>query len=240
MLLHRPGAAGVGAAVFALSRQPVHQLRALHRVRRKSGNMTTGTPSGVISLDFVSFTACHAPPTRALGTCGEANEIDLTTTHPKLDGPWRVSRYSKRVSGGASGLHVSWPSEAKLALVFHNNKRNVQIPTSTVKMSITWGGGAPGPWDPSPAPSNTLCENIWSRPLANGDVALAMVNQGANATVTCDTACFAAAGLAGAKKVKVRDMIAHADLPALSPPFELKATVHGQGAAAAFRLTPSK
>ena len=46
--------------------------------------------------------------------------------------------------------------------------------------------------------------------------------------------------LVGAKKVKVRDMIAHADLPALSPPFELKATVHGQGAAAAFRLTPSK
>ena len=87
---------------------------------------------------------------------------------------------------------------------------------------------------------NAVCENIWSRKLANGDVALAMVNQGANATMVCDSACFTAAGLGSASKVKVRDMIAHADLPELSPPFALKALVAGEGSAAAFRLTPAK
>ena len=96
------------------------------------------------------------------------------------------------------------------------------------------GGGTAGQTD------NTVCENIWSRQLANGDVALAMVNQGANATMVCDSACFTAAGLGKASKVKVRDMIAHADLPELSPPFALKALVAGEGSAAAFRLTPAK
>ena len=64
---------------------------------------------------------------------------------------------------------------------------------------------------PSDPPDNSICENIWSRPLSNGDVALAMVNQGANATVECDAACFSAAGLGKASKIKVRDMIAHAE-----------------------------
>ena len=62
---------------------------------------------------------------------------------------------------------------------------------------------------------NTACENVWSRKLSNGDVALAMVNQGTNATIVCDSACFAAAGLGSAKTVKVRDLIAHADMPEL-------------------------
>lgn len=62
---------------------------------------------------------------------------------------------------------------------------------------------------------NTACENIWSRKLSNGDVALAMVNQGQNATVVCDSTCFAAAGLGNAKTVKVRDLLAHTDLPDL-------------------------
>ena len=44
--------------------------------------------------------------------------------------------------------------------------------------------------------------------------------------------------LTGVSQVKVRDMIAHTDLPELSPPFELAASVAGQGTAAAFRLTP--
>ena len=89
--------------------------------------------------------------------------------------------------------------------------------------------------------SNAVCENIWSRPLANGDLALAMVNQGAgNATMICDSTCFAAAGLGKASKIRVRDMIAHADLPELSPPFSFETLVPGEGSAAAFRLTPMK
>lgn len=146
--------------------------------------------------------------------------------------------YSQPVAGGASGLGLHWPRQAQLALVLRNNEHNLQIPTSSVHVSLTWGQGAPQPWAPAPRPTNAPCENIWSRPLSNGDVALAMVNQGINATMSCNASCFAAAGLGRATKVKVRDMIAHADLPELSPPFELKARVAGQGAAAAFRLTP--
>ena len=149
--------------------------------------------------------------------------------------------YSNPATGDVTGLNVSWPRETQLALVLHNNKRNIQIPISSIKLSISWawGQGDPGPWDPpNNKHPNAICENIWSRPLANGDVALAMVNQGENASMVCNATCFALAGLGSAKKLKVRDMIAHADLPKLSPPFELKASVAGQGAAAAFRLTP--
>lgn len=84
------------------------------------------------------------------------------------------------------------------------------------------------------------CTNVWSRPLANGDVALAMVNHGANASVVCDAACFAAAGLGHATSIAVRDLIAHANLPPLHPPFSLNVSVVGDGGAAAFRLTPTK
>ena len=149
------------------------------------------------------------------------------------------SGYSAPVKGGSSGLRVRWPRRAQLALVLHNNAHNLQIPTSSVELSLTWGqGAAGGAWDPAPRPTNAACENIWARPLSNADVALAMVNQGVNSSMTCNATCFAAAGLGGAKAVKVRDMIAHADLPELSPPFALTARVPGQGAAAAFRLTP--
>jgi len=101
---------------------------------------------------------------------------------------------------------------------------------------------APSAWEPAATPaSNKYCENIWARPLSDGSVALAMVNQGENSTITCDAACFAAAGFTGGlpTKIKVRDMIAHADLPELSPPFVLSANVAGRGTAAAFRLTPA-
>jgi hypothetical protein len=92
----------------------------------------------------------------------------------------------------------------------------------------------------APAPAGK-CTNVWSRPLSNGDVALALINHGTNgSTVFWDPECFAAAGLGTAAKVAVRDLIAHADLPVLTPPFNLTATVMGAGGAAAFRLTPSK
>jgi hypothetical protein len=202
-----------------------------------------------ISFEYISGYNCEP------GKCTGASNVTLVlvdaVNHTIVAKIWEspaldkasyapFTNYSAPVTGGGSGLSVSWPRQTKLALVLHNNQRNVQIPTSKVKLSITWGDGAAGPWDPAPKPSNAVCENIWSRPLANGDVALAMVNQGVNASITCDQSCFAAAGLGGAKKVKVRDMLAHADLPELSPPFELKASVAGEGAAAAFRLTPVK
>lgn len=74
----------------------------------------------------------------------------------------------------------------------------------------------------------------------NDRTALVYKHGALSTTVVCDTACFGAAGLGKASRLKVRDTIAHADLVELSPPFELTASVAGEGAAAAFRLTPVK
>ena len=52
--------------------------------------------------------------------------------------------YSPTVSGGASGLAIGWPRQTQLALVLNNNKRNLQIPTGNINMTITWGGKEPG------------------------------------------------------------------------------------------------
>ena len=85
-----------------------------------------------------------------------------------------------------------------------------------------------------------VCTNVWARPLSNGDVALAFLNNGAaNTSVTCDAACFAAAGLADAAGRRVRDLLAHADLAPLAPPFSVTMPVGAAGAAAAIRLSPT-
>ena len=91
----------------------------------------------------------------------------------------------------------------------------------------------------APAGGPSLCTNVWARPLANGDVALGFVNNGdANETVVCDAACFAAAGLgADAGQLRVRDLLAHADLAPLSPPYSVAVPVGAAGAAAALRLS---
>jgi hypothetical protein len=83
------------------------------------------------------------------------------------------------------------------------------------------------------------CTNVWSRPLSDGSVAMAMLNNGGSSSlVTCDAACFAAAGLSSASSLKVRDIVNHVDLPALSPPFNLVSNVTGLGGASGFRITP--
>ena len=91
----------------------------------------------------------------------------------------------------------------------------------------------------TPAQGDAACENIWARPLANGDAALAFLNHGAEtATITCDAACFVAAGLACDAGLHVRDLLAHADLPDLKPPYSFSVNVSGGGAAAALRFSP--
>merc|ERR1719469_1129824 len=100
--------------------------------------------------------------------------------------------------------------------------------------------GAAGAWEPAATPTNNnaVCENIWAAPLSDGGALLAMVNDGQNSSITCNTTCFGEAGLGGAQKLKVRDMTAHTDLPELSPPFSFTAKVAGGGVTAAFRFTP--
>ena len=46
------------------------------------------------------------------------------------------------ITGGASGLSVSWPRQTQLALVLHNNRRNLQIPIADLAdgfgVKVTW------------------------------------------------------------------------------------------------------
>jgi hypothetical protein len=92
------------------------------------------------------------------------------------------------------------------------------------------------------ASTNTSeCTNVWTRPLSDGSFALAMANNGDGAlVVTCDAACFETSNVtrAAPNGVRVRDLLAHADLPTLSPPYTFSATVAGMGGGAAFKLTP--
>ena len=91
----------------------------------------------------------------------------------------------------------------------------------------------------SPPPSTNGCTNIWSRPLSNGDVALAFVNNGdLNVTITCNESCFNDAGLSNAKSLKVRDLLQHVDLTPLLPPFIMNSSVEANGAVQAYRFTP--
>jgi hypothetical protein len=92
------------------------------------------------------------------------------------------------------------------------------------------------------APPAASCTNVWARPLSDAGTAFGMVNNGgAAANVTCDAACFAAAGitpLSAPNGLSLRDLLRHSDLPALAPPYALIATVQGGGGGAAFKVIP--
>lgn len=84
------------------------------------------------------------------------------------------------------------------------------------------------------------CTNVWARPLSDGGLALGFVNNAQDAAaVECGAACFAAANASGAPRWRVRDMIAHAELGVIAPPFSLRVNVSGGGAGAALRLYPA-
>ena len=90
------------------------------------------------------------------------------------------------------------------------------------------------------APPGDDCTNVWARPLHDGGLALAFVNNAPQAAVVeCGAACFAAANASGAPRWRVRDMIAHAELGVITPPFALQVNVSGGGAGAALRLYPA-
>jgi hypothetical protein len=88
-------------------------------------------------------------------------------------------------------------------------------------------------------PDAGACVNVWARPLSDGSTALGMVNNGpAEAAVTCDAACFAAANVSSPGGVRVRDLVARADVGTLAPPYTFTANVTGDGGGAAFKFTP--
>lgn len=84
------------------------------------------------------------------------------------------------------------------------------------------------------------CSNVWGRRLSDG-YALAFVNnEGTQATVSCDTDCFAALNVsASTTSLKVRDLWTHADVGTITAPFSFSSLVNASGAATAFKLTPT-
>ena len=79
-------------------------------------------------------------------------------------------------------------------------------------------------------PAAAACTNVWARPLVDGSVAFVFVNNGAaNATVTCDAACFSAMNVTGSGSVSIRDLWEHAVVATLTPPYTYNAMVQGEG-----------
>lgn len=92
-------------------------------------------------------------------------------------------------------------------------------------------------------PAPATCTNVWGRPLADGSVAFAFVNNdgAANLTVTCDADCFGALNLTAAtapRGLAIRDLWAHAVVANLSAPFSWAATVQAGGGSAIVRAIP--
>jgi hypothetical protein len=82
--------------------------------------------------------------------------------------------------------------------------------------------------------------NVWGRHLHGGDYALLFVNVGVvTADVTCDMACWAAAGLEPSRSFAVRDLWQNKSAGILSTAkaFTARALEPG-GGVAMFRLTP--
>ena len=90
------------------------------------------------------------------------------------------------------------------------------------------------------------CANVWGRPLSNGDFALAFVNNAAaNATVTCDAACWASLleGATPAAKYTVRDLWAKTEATVDTTPeagFSYSAGVTPTGGSRLFRVSAAK
>ena len=143
---------GPGQTSMALAARPLASL----------GHAIT---AATVSFRYISGYGC------AVGNCANAANVSLalvdSVDHSVIATIWRspalnnasfspFSGYSAPVTGGGSGLSVRWSRRAQLALVLHNNARNLQIPTSSVKLSLTWGQGAAGAWEPAPQPTNAV------------------------------------------------------------------------------------
>jgi len=93
-------------------------------------------------------------------------------------------------------------------------------------------------------PDPATCTNVWLRQLGDGSIAVAMVNNGADAaTVTCDAACFAQASIpASVGSLVVRDLWAHANVTTLvrgpGGGFSFAANVTGDGGSNLYRMFP--
>jgi hypothetical protein len=91
-------------------------------------------------------------------------------------------------------------------------------------------------------PQVAECQQIWARPLAGGEAALAIINFAfRRATVTCGSDCladvFPPAG-AAPMRVRARDLVARKPLAKGKPVGEISVKLEADGGSALYRLTP--
>lgn len=91
------------------------------------------------------------------------------------------------------------------------------------------------------------CQQVWARPLANGDAAVAMINFGHSpTTLNCEAECFArvidltrgAAEQSAPPAARIRDVVGRAALHGGEPVHGISATLAADGGSALYRLTP--
>ena len=82
------------------------------------------------------------------------------------------------------------------------------------------------------------CQQVWSRPLADGSHAMCFINFASQpALVVCDEACLSALGSAMGADVQVRDVVRRVDLP-LGKLQPLQTRLEADGGSALWRVTP--
>jgi hypothetical protein len=136
-----------------------------------AGHLITGA---TVAFQYISGYNCLP------GACAGASNLSLALVdafnHTVIRTLWssgalgnysydRFTGYSPLIVGGAEGLAIGWPRQTQLALLFHNNKRNLQVPAATISMTLTWGGKQPGPWQPKSLTTLAIAER-WPRDLA--------------------------------------------------------------------------
>jgi len=124
-----------------------------------------------MSFQYVSGYSCFP------GDCANASTLSLAVVdafnHSVVSIVWtspplnnysydKFTSYSPPIFGGAANLSIGWEHQTQLALLFTNNKRNLQIPLSTLNVTIGWGGMQRQPWQPSSI-TNIEIKERWGR-----------------------------------------------------------------------------
>ena len=113
---------------------------------------------------------CAGPPSASLVVVDAFNHslvATLWTSDPLDEYSYDAFKgYSPPVVGGAAGLRVAWPRQTQLALLFNNSKRNLQVPISSLNVTLGWSEEKqPGSWAPAPFSNEIDVKERWSRDL---------------------------------------------------------------------------
>ena len=130
--------------------------------------------SAAVSFQYVAGygctpSACDSPPSASLVVVDAFNHTvvrTLWTSGPLDEYSYdSFSGYSPPVTGTATGVGAGWPRQTQLALLFNNSKHNLQVPTSSLNMTLGWSSKPqPEPWAPASLTEVDIRER-WSRDL---------------------------------------------------------------------------